>query len=194
MKKLILSALAITLVAAHLAAQDTPAPLQAPQDVTPAVAPSTAAVILGYLSYNTVFQQLPEYAQAQEQFQQLKAKYDAESQRSEDEFQRKFSEFLQGQKDFPRSIMQKRQTELQQLMEQSIDFRQKAQQLLADAEAELKLPVRQRLDAAIAAVATRLGLIAVINTDSNAAPFLAPDATIDVTPYVLQELAITPNP
>lgn len=188
MKKLIFSLLAIALVAGHLAAQDITA--TPTNQTTPAASP-----IFGYLSYNAILTQLPEYAEAQQQFQQLRQKYDDEAQRAEDEFQRKFSEFLQGQKDFPRSIMQKRQTELQNLLLQSVAFRQQAQQLLADAQAELLRPARQRLDKAIADVAARLTLICVINTDNDAAPYLDPARSIDLTPHILNQLGIaTPNP
>ena len=170
--------------ATHLAAQDAVPQRQA----------EPAPVILGYMSYDAVVAQMPEYAQAQEQFELLKAKYEAEAQRAEEEFQRKFSEFLQGQKDFPRSIMQKRQTELQQLMEQSVDFRQKAQKLLTEAQADLEGPARKRLNEAIRTVATRMALVCVINTDANAAPFLAPGYTADITSLVMQELGISPAP
>ena len=90
--------------------------LQAQEDVTDAVA------YIGYIPYDKVLQQMPEYATAQQSYDQLREKYDAEAKRAEDEFQRKFSDFLQGQKDFPRSIMQKRQTELQELMDTACDM------------------------------------------------------------------------
>ena len=41
----------------------------------------------------------------------------------EDEFNRKYEDFLEGQRDFPQTILQKRQLELQQLMEKNIEFR-----------------------------------------------------------------------
>lgn len=147
-------------------------------------------VLIGHISYNKIFQQMPEYAEAQQKFQALKAKYDAEATRAEAEFQRKFSEFLQGQKDFPTSIMRKRQTELQELMTSSINFRTQAQQLLADAERELQQPVRERLDQAIKSVATRLRLIIVVNTDTNATPFLDSEVCVDIYEDVLQELGL----
>ena len=93
-----------------------------------------AQVQFGYLSYDAVMQEMPEYAQAQKEVASLKAKYEAEATRGETEFQKKFVEFLQGQKDFPQSIMQKRQAELQGLMDNGVSFRQQAQRLIAQAE------------------------------------------------------------
>lgn len=144
----------------------------------------------GYLSYNAIFEQMPEYRKAQEDFAALKAKYDAETLRSEDEFQRKFAEFLQGQKDFPASILQKRQAELQDLMEKSITFRKETRRLLQKAEAELQAPVAALLDQAIKAVGAELGLIFVLNTDGNSVPFIHPQVGVDITNPVLMKLGI----
>lgn len=145
----------------------------------------------GYLSYNEVFSQMPEYISAQQQFQQLRSKYDAEATRSEEEFQRKFAEFMQGQHDFPPSIMQKRQAELQELMEKSISFRQESQKLLAEAEAALKQPAIDKLNAAIQAVGAEKGLLFILNTDGNACPFVHPQAGVNVTNFVISKLGIT---
>lgn len=144
----------------------------------------------GYLSYNEVYEQMPEYKKAQEDFAALKAKYDAEATRSEEEFQRKFAEFLQGQKDFPASILQKRQAELQELMEKSVSFRKETRSLLRQAEADLQKPVAEKLDEAIHAVAAELGLIFVLNTDGNAVPFVHPQVGVNITQPVLLKLGI----
>ncbi|MCR5180785.1 MAG: OmpH family outer membrane protein [Bacteroidaceae bacterium] len=150
----------------------------------------------GYLSYDEVFEQMPEYQEAKEAFAELKVKYDAETARSEDEFQRKFTEFLQGQKDFPPSIMQKRQAELQDLMDKSVAFRKETRRLLKEAETELQAPVLVRLNEAIQAVGEELGLLFVLNTDGNALPFVNPQMGVDVTLPVLMKLGLitTANP
>jgi len=166
-----------------------PMTLLAQEEAQPS-APAVQVPQFGYLSYNSVFEQMPDYAKAKADFAALKAKYDAEAKRAEDEFQRKFAEFLQGQKDFPASIMQKRQAELQDLMEKSITFRQKSHELLRKAEAELQQPVVTRLNDAIKAVGGESGLIFVLNTDGNACPFVHPQAGIDITDAVLIKLGV----
>ncbi|MCR5819635.1 MAG: OmpH family outer membrane protein [Bacteroidaceae bacterium] len=144
----------------------------------------------GYLSYNSVYEKLPEYAEAQKQFEALKAKYEAEAKRSENEFQKKFAEFLQGQKDFPASIMQKRQVELQELMEKSISFRRESRSLLKKAEADMQKPVLARLNAVISSIAAEQGLQFVINTDGNTLPFVSSAVGVDITDAVLDKLNI----
>ena len=68
-----------------------------------------AQVKFGYFSYEEAFQSMPEYALAQANLKDLKSKYDAEMKRVEEEFNRKYEEFLDGQGDFAPTILQKRQ-------------------------------------------------------------------------------------
>lgn len=157
---------------------------------TPTITPTVTVPQFGYLSYNKVFEQMPDYQKAKEEFAALKAQYDAEATRAEEEFQRKFTEFLQGQKDFPKSILQKRQAELQELMDKSVKFRAEAQRLLAEAEAKLQASVCERLNGAIHEVAAKRGLICVLNTDNNAVPFVHPQVGVDITEAVIAQLGI----
>ena len=64
---------------------------------------ASAQLQFGYLSYQQVIKEMPEYTQAMKELQTLKAKYDEEATRGETEFQKKFVDFLQGQKDFPQA-------------------------------------------------------------------------------------------
>lgn len=151
---------------------------------------ATAQLRFGYVRYTEICLQMPQYADAQQYLKNLQAKYEQEAQRSETEFQRKFSEFLQGQKDFPANILQKRQAELQDVMERGISFRKEAEQLLRKAEQEMMQDVYNQLNAAIAAVGTEMGYAFVLNVDDNAAPFINPSMGDDVTDYVRYKLGI----
>ncbi len=151
---------------------------------------SAQAVKFGYLSYDNVLRQMPEYAMAKQNVATLKVKYDQEATRSEEEFQRKFSEFLQGQKDFPENILIKRQAELQALMESSLKFRQEASELLSKAEEDMMDVVRAKLNEAIQAIGAEKGYGYIINTDGNACPFIHPQLGDNVTLLVMQKLGL----
>ena len=69
-----------------------------------------APVRFGYLSYQQALQAMPQYAVVQQQMAELRQQYEAEMQRVTNEFNRKYEEFLEGQRDFPKTILQKRQT------------------------------------------------------------------------------------
>lgn len=149
-----------------------------------------AQVQFGYLSYSAVLHEMPEYAQAQSNLTVLRAKYNQEAERGEDEFQKKFVDFLQGQKDFPTTILQKRQAELQNLMDNGLEFRNKVQKLMKDAEKEMVGEVEKKLNNAILAVGVELGYAFVMNIDNNNYPFINPVLGVDVTIPVKKKLGL----
>lgn len=152
---------------------------------------AAAQIQFGYISYGQILKELPEYAQATQELAILKAKYEAEAQKGEEEFQRKFVDFLQGQKDFPQAIMQKRQGELQALMDNGIAFRMKAQELIAQAEKELMQEAHKRLKRALLEVGVEYGYGYILNTDDNNCPFINPVIGFDVTELVRQKLGLS---
>ena len=152
---------------------------------------ASAQIQFGYLSYQQVLKEMPEYAQAMQELQTLKAKYDEEAARGEAEFQKKFVDFLQGQKDFPQSIMQKRQAELQTLMDNGIAFRVQVQGLIAQAEKDLVAEVQKKLNRVLLEVGVEYGYGYILNTDDNACPYINPVVGVDVTELVRQKLGLT---
>ena len=150
-----------------------------------------AQIQFGYLSYQQVLKEMPEYAQAMQELQTLKAKYDEEAARGEAEFQKKFVDFLQGQKDFPQSIMQKRQAELQTLMDNGVAFRVQVQGLIAQAEKDLVAEVQKKLNRVLLEVGVEYGYGYILNTDDNACPYINPVVGVDVTELVRQKLGLT---
>ncbi|SDO08610.1 periplasmic chaperone for outer membrane proteins Skp [Prevotella communis] len=146
------------------------------------------ALKFGYLSYDLALKSMKEYATVQMRMDSLRSAFNAEMQRVEDEFNRKYEDFLEGQKDFPRTILLKRQTELQEMMQKNIDFKQQLQRELTDTEAQLMAPLRIHLNEAIATIAREQGLALVINTDANACPFIEPAMGVDVNELVVKKL------
>lgn len=154
----------------------------------------SAQMQFGFMSYKKVMAEMPEYAQAKQNMAALKAKYDAEATRGEEEFQKKFMDFLQGQKDFPQTIMQKRQAELQTLMENGIAFRMQSQTLLQQAEKDMMQEVKKRLNNVILEVGVEYGYAFVLNTDDDACPFINPVIGVDVTDLVRWKLGLLAEP
>ena len=142
----------------------------------------------GWLSYETALMSMPQYAVVQKQMEDLRAQYQAETKRVEEEFNRKYEEFLEGQREFPKTILQKRQTELQELMEKNIAFKEEGRQELAAAEEEMTAPIKTSLSETIAKIAKERGLAFVLNTDSNACPFIDPTMGEDINTLVQDAL------
>lgn len=155
---------------------------------------ASAQAYFGHLSYQQVLRAMPAYSQAQQDLEKLRLQYQAEAQRGEDEFQKKFVDFLQGQKEFPTTILQKRQTELQTLMDNGVEFRRQMNNLLAQAEKDLMAPVMDSLDTAIKQVAEQRGMHFVLNTDEHATPFINSTVGEDITLPVLVALGLAEAP
>lgn len=153
-----------------------------------------AQIQFGYLSYDTVLHEMPAYARAMTELQALKVKYEAEAIRGEDEFQKKFVDYLQGQKEFPVTIMRKRQAELQALMDNGVAFREQVQKLLAQAEKDLVDNVRKELNRAILEVGVEYGYGYILNTDDNSCPYINPIVGVDVSDLVRQKLGLIEVP
>ncbi len=97
----------------------------------------------GFLSCQSALEAMPGYAEARRSIADLKAKYDAEMKRVEDEFNAKYEAFLDGQSTFAPSIREKRQAELQELMEKNQTFKDQAKQYLKNAEQDAYQPLRE---------------------------------------------------
>lgn len=140
----------------------------------------------GYLSCDTALHALPEYPIVQNNLAELRSKYDAEMKRVEDEFNQKYELFLEEQRNLASSILQKRQAELQELIEKNTAFKEKARSLLADAEKEALAPLKQRIANAIKQIGQARGLAFIINTDGNALPYADTTMGEDITEAVIR--------
>ena len=129
----------------------------------------------GYLSYQEALESMPQYAMVQKQMENLRSQYQAETLRVEEEFNRKYEEFLEGQREFPKTILQKRQTELQQLMEKNIEFKANSLKELDAAEKEAMAPLRLRLNDVLREIGINKGYAFIYDTDTKALPFLNPE-------------------
>lgn len=142
----------------------------------------------GYLSYNAVMQAMPEYAAMQNSMAELRQKYEAEQKRVEDDFNKKYEEFLDGQKSYPKTILQKRQSELQEMLDKNIAFKKESQRLLKQAEEDAMAPVMVRLAETLDAIGKVRGYAFIVNIDEKVALWLNPSLGEDITATVIAQL------
>ena len=174
MKKTILFLL-LTVVSLAVSAQDAQ-----PKD--------SVAFKFGYLSYDSVMVAMPEYAELKTNMAQLREQYEAEQKRVENDFNKKYEEFLDGQASFPKTILQKRQSELQEMLDKGIDFKKQSQKMLSDAEAGMMEAVKTTINMAVNLIAQEHGYAFVLNTDKEAVTFINPALGEDITEAVKQLL------
>ncbi|KAA6349423.1 hypothetical protein EZS27_003136 [termite gut metagenome] len=133
---------------------------------------------------------MPEVIKAQAELQSLEKKYSDEIQRTNDEFQKKYQEFLQAMDSLPQNISERRQRELQDMSQRSQQFQQEAQEVMLQKQQEFMTPIYQKLDNAIKIVGEAQNVIYIFDVSRTAIPYINTTQSIDVTPLVKAELGI----
>lgn len=118
----------------------------------------------------------------------LRAQYEEETKRSEEEFNEKYELFLDGRSSLDKPILQKRQAELQELLTKNIAFKKEAERLLKQAEADMYAPLKDKLNAVLAKIGMERGYAFILNTDNDALPFVNLSYGEDVTTLVLDAI------
>lgn len=149
---------------------------------------ANAQTRFGYFSFDNVLKSMPDYVMAQRSIDDLRQKYDAEMKRAEDEFNSKYEEFLDVQKDLVPAILRKRQAELQEIMQKNINFKNESQRLLKQAEADAFAPVKNKLYNALTKVGQAQGYAFILNTDGDACPYVNPEMGEDATELIKEAL------
>lgn len=142
----------------------------------------------GYISYKEALKAMPEYNTSLQEIEALKGKYAEELKRVEDEFNVKYEDFLNKQKDFAPSILRKRQAELQDLIKRNVAFKEESQRLLKQAEQESNAVLRTKLNTILTQLGVEHGLAFVLNTDNDAAPYVNKLLGEDLLPFVKETL------
>ena len=175
--------LALALVALSASAQQNQTPAEQPAAIV-----AQPALRFGYFSFEQVFHTMPGYAIAKHNMDELRGKYDEETKRVETEFNSKYEEFLDGQRSYAKSIFEKRQAELREMMEKNIAFKAEAARLLKKAEEEAYAPLKAKMNAALQQIGKENGFAFILNTDNNATPYLSAEMGVDITEALKEKI------
>lgn len=151
---------------------------------------ATAQSKFGYTSYREIVKLLPEYSLVMTHLDELQAKYEAEIERSDREFNQKYADFIEDQSLFPDNIRMKRHKELQELMEKSIEFKDEVNRTMREARHEMMKPLYEKVDSAAMKVCVEKGYDYILNTDDRAYIAINPNNGKDITILLKRELHI----
>lgn len=154
------------------------------------ISETKAQIRFGYLSYKKIIAMMPEYQSTVTSLNLLKEQCNQEARRAEDELERKYAEFLQGQSEFPEYILQKRQNELQALIQNGIKFRKESEAMLRKAERDMRHNVENKLNQTIEQIGKEYNLAFILNTDENSCPYINKSMGLDISQTVLTKLGI----
>ena len=136
---------------------------------------------IGYFSYKAILEDMPDYVTAMLGVETLRKQYEEELKAASDEFNEKYELFLDQQSMLDEPIKQKRQADLQSLLDRNTQFRNESMRLLRQAEQDALAPVKQKLNKAIQSVGYSGAFLLIVNTDSEACPYIDSNSAEDVT-------------
>ena len=149
---------------------------------------AATTALFGYFSYDESLASMPEQESVRKRIGDLRSQYERELNNAEQEFNKKYEEFLEGQRSFAPGIFKKRQAELTDMMQRNIAFKEEAKERMANAETDAIAPLKEKLSSVVAKIARDRGYAFVFNTDNNALPYINSNLGEDITQAIMTEL------
>ncbi|MBB4045670.1 OmpH family outer membrane protein [Bacteroides reticulotermitis] len=146
----------------------------------------------GHINAQEIITVMPEFTKAQNDLQTLNTQLTNEIKRTQEEFNKKYQEFQQAiSKDsLPPNIAERRQKELQDMMQRQEQFQQDASQQMEKAQNDLLAPVYKKMDDAIKAVGVSEGVIYIFDLARTSIPYVNESQSINLTTKVKAHLGI----
>lgn len=142
----------------------------------------------GYFSYSAVLDSLPQYHEAMNEYNKLKQRCNEEIEHNELQLTRTYVAFLDGHRSFPEPILRKRQNELQQLIDNSVHFRDELKRWLREAKDSFCAPCYDTIDVALKRVCTEMKLAYAIDIDRRTYKYINPEMGENITELILKAI------
>ena len=134
-----------------------------------------------------VIQAMPEFATMQKQMADMEAKYKNEMQVMQDEYNKKYSDFVAQQDSLTENIKMRRMQELQDSEQRTQNFIQISQQDFQKKQGELFTPIQDKLKNAIKAVGDEKGYTYILDPQIV---LYQGNTAVDATQFVKAKLGI----
>ncbi len=141
-----------------------------------------------YFSYDSALKSMPDYGLALANIDKLRTQYDNEIKRAENEFNAKYEDFLENQHSLDQAILDKRQAELQEMLQKNLKFKAEAKRLLEQAENDAYAPLKTKLNNAVKKIGQEKGYAFILNTDGDACPYVDSTKGDDINVIIVDAL------
>lgn len=145
--------------------------------------------VIAYVNTTELIEAVPEKAQATQKLTALSDSYKAELQLIQNEYNKKYSDFITYQSSLAENIKLRRMQELTDLENKMQEFMKVAQKDIEEQEKILLEPIQQKVKQAIQAVGTEQNFTVIYDTADPAILFVTPTA-VNATPLVKAKLKI----
>jgi len=140
-----------------------------------------------HVNAQAVIVEMAEYKKAVSDIEAMQKNYQEELQRTQEEFNKKYQEYVAQADSLPRNIAERRQKELQDMAQRQEQFQQEASQSLQQAQQDAMGPIQEKVLKAVQEIAEADGYAYVF----DAAGIVSVGATsIDITDKVKAKVGI----
>lgn len=146
-------------------------------------------VTLAYVNTTEILNQMPEKGKATQQLLTLSENYEKELALMQNEYNKKYSDYITYQASLSENIKLRRMQELTELENRIGQFMELAQEDIENQEKVLLEPLRQKINEAIHAVGIEHRYTVIYDLANPGIAFVSPDA-VDANPHVKLKLGI----
>lgn len=144
---------------------------------------------IAYANSDMILEAMPDKEKASKEVNELNNKYKEELQLMQNDYNKKYSDFISYQTSMAENIRLRRMQELHELEQHINAFMEVAQEDVLNKEQELLKPLRIKVKEAIYQVGVEGGYVCVYDLANPAILFVTPDA-VDITDLVKQRLGV----
>ena len=144
-------------------------------------------VKIAFVNTQEVITAMPELAAMEKQKTEINENYKKELKQMQDEYQKKYSDYIAQQDSLTENIKLRRMQEIQDIQERINNFLQVAEQDVQKKQQELFTPIQQKVQTTIKAVGDEKGYMYII--DPSVLLYKGTSA-VDATPFVKSKLGL----
>jgi len=156
---------------------------------TTAFAQTTPQMSVAFVNSNELLEAFPEKAQATQQLLTLSENYKKELELMQNEYNKKYSDYITYQSSMAENIKLRRMQELTELENRIQQFMELAQKDIENQEKALLEPLKQKISNAIRSVGIERNYTVIYDLAYPCIAFVSPSA-VDANHYVKQKLGI----
>jgi outer membrane protein len=142
-----------------------------------------------HMNAQAVIIEMAEYKKAVADVEAMQKNYQDELQRTQEEFNKKYQEYVAQADSLPRNIAERRQKELQDMAQRQEQFQQEASQSLQQAQQEAMTPILEKVQKAVEEIGQAEGYIYIFDLASTSIPFVGAQS-VDITDKVKAKVGV----
>jgi outer membrane protein len=145
---------------------------------------------IAHVDVQSIFSAMPEVPGIEKQLADLNEQYQKDMKSMQDEYQKKYSDYMAQRDSLTENIQLRRMQEIQGLQERMENFVPVAQEDMQKKRQELITPVQDKIMNAIKAVGEEKGYTYVVSMEPGLFLYTNPNTSIDATSFVKEKLGI----